>query len=892
MVERKKLNSFQIIKINSKILKRNRYKITINYNEALQRNYIVKLAENTFLEVVQRVAGKSVDFSRADEIFDEVKFLGKKKNSNKNRDKIKELLKESLDLIFISKVIMVEFDDVRHYQNIVKDGLYVNGKEFVRVMASAANIRRNSVFFIDKDLYGDVIGILDNGRNMGVRLNPAKYNAYLGLYASSGLTVPTPNFAVVPDYTHKRMATVDWVDEHNQIAEKTEEVRINAFDGQGLIAPRLSKKWSEHLGLDYTPSAYIFRAPFMKGQIVTFDFHEYSARVGKDSFTDIWGNTMMVSDVDVIFSESQAKLWDSYESMDEYLLHMEARKLPFRVSRYTHRTPRRDTTTNYMFVQVLNMDDHDIEELTDYTVEHIRSIRSSSPQKSSLYMSGSKAFPYDFSREDFDRLDVVSRAILIFPDLMYERYITSRISNVIEKKKREAKLGKLLLKGNYSPMVSDPVAQIQAVLKLPVTGLLAEDEHYSDFWLDEEVDIVSAGRSPLTHNSEMQRFKITSNYEMDFWYQYLDTCFIFPFHSLDTFYLADSDWDGDLLWSTDHPVFLKCQVSGLPINYQHGNAEKVLLNDEKIVQADIAGMGSKIGFITNMSSTLHCMRYDFSEGSPELDEIERRLKLFRVFQGEEIDSAKNMGQKKIIPAHWGQFDKNVSDVEKRITADRRPYFTRYLYKHYEKRFQNENDSINKFCWSHFGMSFDDVLMEEDKTDDMMGALRRHFKYSFFLLSESPMNKVCWRMERKFDDIDMEIKSKEFDYSKLYSSPNVKIDRKKLKKLERLMEKHLALKKAWRKTTTDFKTDIWHIIVQTADEAKTEITSNFVELGDLAVALLIENSRSDSFVWTVFGSEIVENLLSRHGRQVDILVEDDYGDEEYLFQRYSKRRVVL
>lgn len=95
----------------------------------------------------------------------------------------------------------------------------------------------------------------------------------------------------------------------------------------------------------------------------------------------------------------------------------------------------------------------------------------------------------------------------------------------------------------------------------------------------------------------------------------------------------------------------------------------------------------------------------------------------------------------------------------------------------------------------------------------------------------------------------------------------------------------------RRVSRKVKKDIWGIIQEAMKEAY-DISSNEEELGNLAVYLIIDDSKTSSFVWTVLGDFVIENILNRHGRQIDVLLQDDYGDVDFMFEKFSNKRIMV
>ena len=149
------------------------------------------------------------------------------------------------------------------------------------------------------------------------------------------------------------------------------------------------------------------------------------------------------------------------------------------------------------------------------------------------------------------------------------------------------------------------------------------------------------------------------------------------------------------------------------------------------------------------------------------------------------------------------------------------------------------------------------------------------------------------MEDELEKIHLNIKKSPFDYSRLFSSSRFIQDIEILNKMGRLYIQYRSVKAAWRKTqNTNIKKDIYYIISKIRMEAQEHISSNLEELGNHAVQLMIENSKTHGFVWDIFGDAIIENLLDRYGHQIEILIQDDFGKEEFLYQKYSRKKVFI
>ena len=96
-------------------------------------------------------------------------------------------------------------------------------------------------------------------------------------------------------------------------------------------------------------------------------------------------------------------------------------------------------------------------------------------------------------------------------------------------------------------------------------------------------------------------------------------------------------YDGDICFTCDNETIINNTVGGNPITYQKKPTEKKYIDTKDFYKADLLSFDSKIGYITNCSTTLYSMLPLFDKNSVEYNTIMHRLKECRVAQGNEID---------------------------------------------------------------------------------------------------------------------------------------------------------------------------------------------------------------------------------------------------------------
>ena len=539
---RKKIQSFYVFKFTSNRVRNAKYNINIDTKEARRNGELVSVAQNQVIETIMRLQGRTYDPYEISSLFVEKKKIKNKQSSKENIEKLVAIEERIDNILFVPEIISIQMDKKQHYKGVIESGIVINSVKFKRLLCGAGHSRRNTVIFVREDLELSLKTILNNGRNMETEISYAKNNAYFALTYSGKNTVTFPySFAVIPDCETKRVETVDYIEDLT-VVEKEIELDFNLFDGEGMISPRLAKQWSEDLGLEHVPSAFIIRNSFLKGMLCVFDYHKFSDECGIHIAKDVWGNEINVRDQDIIFTASQLKTWNAYGSCKEYIDNCKKNHMEFGVTRYTPEQDADYVFTNYQFLQVLNLSDEDVETLCSQTVEYLNDIILDSPEKSLLYMLG-KVANEEFDGNIYEKLhDNVTKSLLLNNDLLKDPYIQSHLMQSLNKKIRESYIGNLIIDGNYSMNVADPFALSQHLFSLPVTGLLARDQHYNGYWNKKCVEKTVACRAPLTARSEVTKLNLVRSEDIDKWYEHLQNgVTIYNVNGCDCMYLADSD---------------------------------------------------------------------------------------------------------------------------------------------------------------------------------------------------------------------------------------------------------------------------------------------------------------------------------------------------------------
>jgi hypothetical protein len=905
-----KLQQFWILKFNSNRLKKARYKINISLDDARKNGEIITINNSEMIRTLFRL--KNIKFSQ-DEI-DSLLYQKKKtkrlNDSIENRNKLKEIEEKIESILFQEDFISIEFDNKAHYKTIIKNkGFYVNGIKYTPFMASAGMIRKNTALFINNNYKYQLIEILENGRNRDAQVVPAKLGAYFSLYSSSTLPVSFPKFAVIKDKEINTIKRVDFVtyvgeNEDDKVEEIDYEMIANAFDGQGLITPRLAEKWSKELSMDYTFSTAIIRAPFLKGMVAVFDLEKFANEVaGNFLFTDIYGSEHDIRDIDLIVSESMFKLWSSYGNTEDYVWNCHKNNFDFSIAKVNPNKEKVYSKTSYQYLQVLNLNEVDVANLCEPTVSWFRNISGGDANSMILYATGE----HTFDIKDFDKMELATKAVMINPELARDKYVQNKFIKTIEKKKKESYMGGILINANYSIMIADPYYQACYMFGLDKEPLLKEGEHYSYLWLSKGMKEIIAVRSPIVHHSEVNSLHIKDSEEVLTWYEHLKSGIVFPANGIgmDFAIHGGADVDGDLVCTINNPIMRKGKVDGLPILYESRKAIKStvdLTNDEEQSEGQLMGYNSKVGFATNISSSMYTMLEEFPRGTPEHKTLLNRLKIGRVIQGEIIDGVKGL-QVPPFRSHWTKWkhiDKHTGSKEQekqefynKIVCEKRPSFFRFLYSHYMTRYNKEIRKYDLYSRMKFNETFDGIVKKERRTEEeemLYGLYRRK---SYFLDNNSVVNKLSRYMRTSLGLINKysNKSSRDFDYNLLLSK-NFEFNEEKFNKIKILLNYY-----------TKFKRGMWHdsdnhitnldAFISYLKKLSYDISSNDSELANYAVLATYgdEVSKVD-FAWKIFPQGIIENIISNSDNKIQIPVADEDGTIEYLWNKYSIKEFSL
>ncbi len=842
------------------------------------------------------------------------------KEAQRIQDKINRTL-------FQPDYVMVVMDNLSQYNYLYHNGFYINGKKYKRLSCSAGQARVSTVVFANESIIPQMMERLNNGRNMNMPLSPSKFNAYFGLYSSATKVVSTPKFIVVKDFinTTSFMANLvlenGWNVDDTIIQKMLHDVPMNRTDGMGLISYFQASKWAKELELDYVPSQFCIRQSFLKGMLCVFPIHEFCQEINDSNYIvdtiykDENGNYIKADlrEYDVIITESQFKLWDSYSSLESYIENCARNELDWRVSLVTPKEAKRMLKLNYQFIQTLNVDKQDIEKLAEQFVEWITKVSYDDAYYMLLFLLG--------VNNDEDKINHFLsgsdaywiKAIIANHHVKNDKYVRTKIRDLLKRKIQNGCKGDIYVDGNFQVIVSDPYAFMQHVCGLPVTGLLKEGMSFSHYWNERGITKVDAMRSPLTYFSEHVILHLQTDEETEKWYRYCKLGIILNCHGHETFNFAGSDFDFDILATTSNPIMINgVHQNEHPVVYDAPKPKKLLLTEDALYEADTFAFGSIIGSITNKSSNAYAklplIAEQYGKESPGYRLLLSRLKQCCKAQSAQIDKAKIGQEVKGVPKVWVTRQKIKKSKKGKLIdnhagrkqlynttlLDKYPYFFRYVYKETDKAYKQYVDECDVISRQKFRMGFYELEAMQDKTEEQCTFISNFYEYCPVTISKSPMNLLCIYLENVHWNISQKIKTdmKNFDYS-LY----------KRKDLDYLSYYNKA-----KEITTLYLKEM-RCVLPPEQEGELLISESLFQRLQVVNPnpYIITNCLVDFFyeerptsnkdiLWQVYGKYIYKNIIENTGTSTALFPfpcsEEEKYDIEYLGYYYRLQEVKL
>ena len=843
----------------------------------------------------------------AREIKRQIKAIKKEQSSVQNKKAIRKLYTELDAIQYKPDYMCLVIDKEKDYYRAC-EGFSINGIPYKRLLGTNGGIKNSTIVFVSERLHPELARRIENGRNPDRKLVTAKLEAYKALTCSASVPVSMPHgVLVVDDVETEFNADIIYLSDEcdgEPVMEdrKNERIIADASDGFGMMMPSLAERWSEELGLDYTVSGVNTRCAYEKGMVFTFDYVDFAENVAGDYIVkDAWGDEVDVRDVELVMTTSMVKLWDSYESCDDYLSKSAANGYTFGIAKTCPKELENERNLNYQFIQSYDLDDDDIDKLIKPTMDEIADVLTGDWRKTVLFLKGSalnerciRNLPDDYVK-----------ALMIDRRVMDDPYVKSNIYQMIRNRINEAKVGVLKVHGNYSVVSGDPYLLCQSMFGLKKTGLLGPGEIYNKYWADCGADRLVCFRAPMTCHNNIRMVHPVDNDDVRYWYRYMNVSTVFNGWDTAAYALNGCDFDGDIVMLTDNEVLLK-KLTTLPaLMCAQRNAEKRVSSEEDFIRSNIDSFGNEIGQTTNYITSMFEVRAGFEPGSEEFETLSYRIRCGQLYQQNAIDKAKGIVCKP-MPKEW--HDRHavakINDEKRRefyhsIIADRKPYFMRYIYPSLMKEYNKYIKRTEKSALREFGVTV--AELQAVSSESLTERQREFLHYYDYMMpvgtNDCVMNKICRRFEEAFDGRAWAKEDgKQFDYTFMKNSAGYTTYRyAEIKKLYTIFNKRFKRFVIYAKTEKVDEYEYFNMVESMRDSFEREcaiVCQDGMSLCNIILDICYTKNATKQFAWKMCGEEIIRSLLEKNGMRIYYPERDDFGDVEYGGQRFSIRDIYV
>lgn len=893
-------NQRYVLKLSSTQLRHCKWNLHIKLKEAKDNASLVGLGESQLIRWLDEFNGIEDCENKITKIKRQIEEVRSQIYDDADLKPVLKSLYQQLDhYTYKPDYISVVIDKVADYKKLYKDGFYVNGVKYRRLLGTSGGIKLNTIVFVNEKFLPELKRRIANNRNMDKEFVPAKLEAYQALVCSSSIPVSMPKGVIcVPDcYTHFKADVIELDDsedgEPKMTFVKQKECELCENDGYGLGMPNLLKRWGGDLGEDYTLSGCVIRNSFCKGTIYPIDFQKFARDNGFTEIVDSWGVSHNVEEIELILTESMLKLWDSYSSIDEYLSNCEKNHYTFAITKAAEEKLENVRNMNYQFLQSYEFSDSDIEELIQPTVTEIQDVLLNDWRKTLCYLKG-----VNLSIENVGSTisSDFATALMFEPGLINDSFVHSQIQGMITKRINDAKKGILKVNGCYALVSGDPYSLCQSIFRMKVTGLLKAGEVYSRYWIDRGVKEAVMFRAPMSVENNIVKMRIVHNKQMDEFYKYMTTPIIFNSWDATADSMNGFDKDGDCVITTSNNVLLDNTKLLPAIHCVQYKASKIVPTEDDIVKSNLNGFGNAVGSITNKVTSMYEVQARFEKSSKEYDILQYRTKCGQLYQQAEIDKIKGI-KAKPMPKYWYDFfdtkpkdddSKEIADwkvFQRTIVADKKPYFFRYVYPTDNSnwlKYQKDNDfkAMMQFGKDIATLLSSDSLSKEEK--DFLDNYKRRIPLG---IAPCTVNRICWEIEKIFKSDKLK-PTDTFDYIVLRNDDFLN-DGTKTKAITKVYQEYLKERKLFdkynhcKKMNEDDYVQYWKILNERFKRECTKICPNKYELCNILLDICYDKSLSSKrFVWEMCGDVIIQNLIKRHNGIINIPIQDETGDFEF------------
>lgn len=707
-----------------------------------------------------------------------------------------------------------------YYFSIFKDTMFFNflykGEEYTYYTSSAGQIRTKKAVFIKKStwekhmktmLCGLSIDMInhtcvgtttDNDGNeinlFGNNVN--KHLAYMALANSATDEWKDFNIdqcIVVNDFEAKVFGEFDYINDVTyEIERVTDYADISHTDGAGMVDPSILSHNS------------MIRMPWIKGLLGVFKWRELIQENGWSSkIVDIYGKEYDVfeDDIYIIFTKSQFKLWQYYNSWDDYKECFKKHHCQACLCN-TEEDRIKNAHINYQMLQTLtDFTDDELYEIAKKSIDKLNNICSSEETLKSFF----GVTPYNMNPTS------LQQAIKLYPSLINDPYMKEVIRGMKNSLVKMYKAGRLEVDGKYTFVLPDFYAACEywfGHIENP-DGLLKDKEVYCNLFM--QADELDCLRSPHLFKEHAIRINMASRkYATQQMKKYFDTHAIYTScHDLIS-RILQFDVDGDKLLVVSDKTLIKVAKRNMndivPLYYIMKKAKPTKINQNSLYNGLMAAFKyGNIGMYSNDISKIWNSETFVNGTDEEKKTAVNVVKLLCMENNYCIDGAKTL--------YMPKRPKHIHTLISSFTKEKLPAFFQFAKDKNETQVNQSEICRNTFV---------------NRLNEIIPNPRLDFR-------KAKLGKP--------------------DYKLMMHNPNIEIDQKVIDRYKELNNQY-----HWKINMKDDNEGNLKYLYFYIKEEMRKICESELQITDMLVAYLYGNERKwKELLWFCYGYYIVDNL---------------------------------